>query len=446
MFRSNQRREGMTIAIFGLWRNWAVAVGFLTMLTMLAPIVPKQWLAPINIACYIALQWVHSVLRKRDIPSCSRLIQEVSSVMLITAVALVVIYFFSRGGVKHELTGQPYTMDTPLISILITAPVACLVTLWHLLRGKEPKVCRDCHTRYGNVIEHGFPGLLFRKEWRYQTSLLFLLSLLLSVVDWGYYLVHYVNVNLNRADLFFFLWLPLAMYVLSLIYLGGRYYSMWIYYCQNDEEPFVERPGTTTMRFLIIWADKIFLTFHGTANNYPNGAKIKKFDTPVVIRTPYRERENLHSAITEFDSKTGISNAEIKLIYSSPDDVTYQNMFHYFAFVDNADIVAESDVEGEWMTWGNLCHLASQGLLTRDLVSEIDRVYNISMAWKTYDKEGRRLYKIKHYKPTFRLRDIRNWEVDFNDRRWLNIARNNEDCFGFRLKKIFAKHLKTGKG
>ena len=65
-----------------------------------------------------------------------------------------------------------------------------------------------------------------------------LLSLLLSVVDWGYYLVHYVNVNLNRADLFFFLWLPLAMYVLSLIYLGGRYYSMWIYYCQNDEEPF----------------------------------------------------------------------------------------------------------------------------------------------------------------------------------------------------------------
>ena len=28
MFRSNQRREGMTIAIFGLWRNWAVAVGF----------------------------------------------------------------------------------------------------------------------------------------------------------------------------------------------------------------------------------------------------------------------------------------------------------------------------------------------------------------------------------------------------------------------------------
>ena len=176
--------------------------------------------------------------------------------------------------------------------------------------------------------------MLFRKEWRYQTSLLFLLSLLLSVVDWGYYLVHYVNVNLNRADLFFFLWLPLAMYVLSLIYLGGRYYSMWIYYFQNDEEHFVERPGTTTMRYLIIWADKIFLTFHGTANNYPNGAKIKKFDTPVVIQTPYRERENLHSAITEFESKTGISNAEIKLIYSSPDDVTYQNMFHYFAFVD----------------------------------------------------------------------------------------------------------------
>ena len=268
---------------------------------------------------------------------------------------------------------------------------------------------------------------------------------MLSVVDWGYYLVHYVNVNLNSADLFFFIWLPLAMYVLSLIYLGGRYYSMWVYYCQNDEEHFVEHPGTTTLRFLLLHADRMFLCFYGTDKFYSNGAKIKRFDTPVVITSGYHERENIHNAIDEFKKKTGIQDAEIKLIYSSPDDITYRNVFHYFAFIDNVDSVAESSVEGEWLTWGNVCQLASQGLITRDLKSEIERIYNISMAWKTYDSEGHRLYNIKHYKPTFRLRDLRNWDVDFNDARWLRIARNNDDNFWYQLRRFFPKRLRLRK-
>ena len=51
-------------------------------------------------------------------------------------------------------------------------------------------MCQKCKLRYGNVIEHGFIGELFSREWRYQTSLLFTLSLLLTVVDWGYYLTN----------------------------------------------------------------------------------------------------------------------------------------------------------------------------------------------------------------------------------------------------------------
>ena len=433
------------MAIFGLWRNWAVAVGLLTMLTMLAPIVPKQWLAPINILCYLALQWVHSVLRKRDVPTCSRLIKEVGTVMLVTAVALIVIYFMSRGGIHHEITGQPYTIDTPLIAILITAPVASVVTLIHLMRRRDPEVCRKCRMAYGNVIEHGFAGMLYNKEWRYQTSLLFILSFLLSIVDWGYYLVHYVNVNLNKSDLFFFIWLPLAMYVLSLIYLGCRYYSMWVYYCQNDEAKLVERPGATTLRYLLIYADKMFLSFHPTEGRFPNGAKIKRFDTPAVVKTAYHERENLHAANDEFVRLTGIPHAEIRKIYESPDEVTYHNMFHYFAFVDSSECVADSKIEGEWMSWGNVCQLASGGLLARDLASEIDRIYNVSMAWKTYDREGRRLYKIKHYKPTFRLRDLKGWDVDFNDSRWLNVARDNEDNFWFKFRRLIPRRLRLHK-
>lgn len=436
----------MTISIFGLWRNWAVAVGLLTVLTVLAPMVPRQILAPVNIVFYVVLQLVHWELRKRDVPSCSRLIQQVSAVMLFTAVALVLLYFFGSKEGMHELTGQPYDVSSPVIAILITAPVACVVTLLYWLNRKEPAVCQRCKARYGNVIEHGFVGDLFRKEWRYQTALLFFLSLALSIVDWVYYLVHYVNTDLNKADLFFFIWMPLAMYVLSLISLGMRYYYLWVYYCRNDEDHIIEHPGGTTLRFLVIYGDKLLLNFFPTTMEFPNGAKVKRFDTPAVIRIPYHERENLAQAARLFAGETGIADAEIKFAYSSPDTITYHNIFHYFSFLQSADEIGDSRLDGEWLSWGNVMQLARQGLLERDLVSELKRIYNIAMAWKTYDADGKRLYKIKHYKPTFRLRDIRNWSVDFDDHQWLNVARHNEDNWFYPLRKLLTRKLKPRRG
>jgi len=436
----------MTVAIFGLWRNWAVAVGLLTVLTVLAPIVPRQWLAPVNIFFYIVLQMVHSELRKRDVPSCSRLIQQVSVVMVVTAVALILLYFFGRGENVYEITGQPYDINSPVIVILITAPVASFVTLFYWLNRREPAVCQRCKRRYGNVIEHGFVGGLFRQEWRYQTAMLFVLSFVLMIVDWGYYLLHYVNTNLNRADLFFFIWMPLSMYVVSLIYLGIRYYSLWVYYCQNDEGHYVEKPGVTTLRYLIISGDKLFLNFYPTDAMYANGAKVKRFDCPVVINTSYHERENLVEADRLFKTETGMNSADIKFAYSSPDAITYQNMFHYFAFLPNTDEIGESKLEGEWFTWGNLTQLASQGLLSRDLVSELKRIYDISMAWKTYNEDGKRLYNIKHYRPTFRLRDIHSWDVDFNDHKWLDVSRHNEDKFWYLFRRLFFGKVRMRRG
>ena len=427
----------MSAAIYGLWRNWAVAVGMLKLLTMLAPVTPRMWLAPINVLLYLALEWCRRYFRRGPVPVCSRLNRQVSVVILVTAIALVLLSIYERDGEYHELTGQVYTSASPLLSILITSPLACLVTLCFLLRRGEPETCQRCIMRYGNVIEHGFVGDLYRKEWRYQTQLLFGLSLVLSVADWWYYLRHYVNTNLNHADLFFFAWLPLAMYVCSLIYLGIRYYSLWVYYCRNDEGHYVAQPGTTTLRYLVICDDRILVDFYPTDRTFANGARVKRFDTPVVVRIPYHEKENMGEAIRCFQQATGIPDAEIKLAYDSPDNVTYQNIFHYFAFVGNEEVIADSKLRGEWLSWGNLTQMASEGILDRDFVAEIKRIYRIAMAWKTYDERGRRLYPIKHYKPTFRLSELRNWDVDFNDYSWLRVANHNEDKFWFRVARWF---------
>ncbi len=443
MYRSHERRQGMTAAIFGLWRNWAVAVGVLTVLAFLAPIVPQYWLLPIDIVAYIALQIVRGVLRRRPVPSCSRLMQEVSSVVLISAFVIGIICIFSPGGALKETSGEPFTADSPLLAILITAPVTVLVTACFLLNRTEPLVCRRCKMRYGNVIEHGFVGGLFRKEWRYQTRLLLILSLCLSVVDWGYYLINYVNVNLNRADYFYFLWLPMVMYVLSLIYLGSRYYSMWVYYCCNDEGHYVEKPGATSLRFLLINDNRILIDMRPTEERFSNGAVVKRFDTPVVVKVPYRERENLNDACRLFKDVTGIADADVKLIYSSPDNVTYQNIFHYFAFIDDVEQVTESKVTGEWLSLNEIYELVRHHVMAREIIAEIKRIYDVAMAWKTYDRDGKRLYDIKHYQPTFRLRDIRKWDVDYNDETWLRVRQINQDKPLYALRRLFARVKKN---
>lgn len=444
MFNSSKRREGMTVAIYGLWRNWAVAVGLLTVLAVCSPIVPRQYLAPLNVIFFIGLQWMHSALRGREVPSCSRLIQEVSAVMIVTGIFVIGLYFFARGEGLHELNGQPFDVNSPVIGILVTAPVAAIVTLLFLLNRREPAVCQKCKLRYGNVIEHGFIGDLFRREWRYQTGLLFALSVLLSIVDWGYYLTNYVNINLNRADSFFFIWMPLTMYVLSLVYLGVRYYSLWVYYCQNDEGHLVETQSSSTLRYLIIHGDKILINMMtDTGRTFANGAKVKRFDTPAIVRTQYCDHENIHSAIKLFREHTGIADAEIRLIYTSPDEVTYQNMFHYFAFLPDAEEIADSKIEGEWLNWGHLRQLAQQRLLGRDLLSELNRIYKVAMAWKTYDERGKRLYAIKHYKPTFRLRDVKSWDVNYDDGHWLTVDRMNEDNFWYPVKRLFNKRMRA---
>ena len=142
-------------------------------------------------------------------------------------------------------------------------------------------------------------------------------------------------------------------------------------------------------------------------------------------------------AIRCFQQATGIPDADIKLAYDSPDNVTYQNIFHYFAFVGDEEVIADSKLRGEWLTWGNLTQMASEGILDRDFVAEIKRIYRIAMAWKTYDERWRRLYPIKHYKPTFRLSELRHWDVNFNDFSWLRVANHNEDKFWFRVARWF---------
>ena len=73
--------------------------------------------------------------------------------------------------------------------------------------------------------------------------------------------------------------------------------------------------------------------------------------------------------------------------------------------------------------------------------AEFIRLYTIAMAWKTYTADGKRRYLIRNYVPTFRIRDIKNWDVDYNDIRWLDVARNNQDVPMYGLRRFWRRYV-----
>jgi hypothetical protein len=73
--------------------------------------------------------------------------------------------------------------------------------------------------------------------------------------------------------------------------------------------------------------------------------------------------------------------------------------------------------------------------------SEIERIYKMSMAWKTYDIKGEKIYNIRNYKPTFRVCDIKDWDVDYNDISWLFVSGNNADRPFFKIRKFWYKYI-----
>lgn len=434
MFHSNQRKEGMSAAIFSLWRNWTIAVGFLAILSFVSPLVSQLWLTPICLVLFLALQIVRSHMNGMNVPVCSRLYKEVSVILLIILAIVITRNLFFHS--EFEITGQPTNVEMPMFGVLISGPVTVIVTLLFLLQRKEPLVCQLCRIHYGNVIEKGFIGTIYQREWRYQTRFLCMLSLLLSVISWGYYMVHYINVNLNQADYFIFLWAPLVLYVLSLLYLGWRYYSLWIYYCQNDEHHLVKNDSTSAVRFIVLSQDKIFLDIKSVGGTFDNGQEIQRFDTPATMRLPYQDRIDNARAAQIFKQIAGIQADEIRKIYDSPDCITYQNIFHFFAFLNSTEEIVDSKLEGEWFNLGQLRQLIAQHLVAPNLNAELRRIYRVAMAWKTYDREGKRLYSIRHYRPTFRLKDIRGWDVDYADSEWLEIGARNEDQPFFKFRRF----------
>lgn len=436
MFRAGQRREAITYYIFSLWRNWGVSLGVSCLILILSPEVSKSLLPVITFALVVGMFLFIRGNRKSKNPTCFRIPYMVTLVMLATAVLMVLFNLYEHT-MEYEWTGQPINHMQPFIAILVMAPLYTAISALYMVKGGMNRYfCRECTAQTGSSMERGFMGKILSQEAVFQTRMLFYLSLFTTVIEWAYYFIYFNNVNINSPDTFFFFRVPVILYILSVIYLGFRYYSMWVYYCHNDELGIIERDSVSSLRYLVVSGDTLYLKKSDRVGDKDYG----EYDTPARVRIPYREKVTDYDARHNFKMLSGVSDCFMRFLFENSNLCTLNNSFHYLCYLDDRSEIDDSRISGgEWLPLNVIDRLMREKGLSHDLSAEVMRIYRVAMAWKTYDANGRRLYKIKHYHPTFRLRDIKDWDVDFNDRNWLMVAANNEDRPFFKARRLWQK-------
>lgn len=422
---------------FALWLNWLVSTGMVNIAVFLAPWVTGMWMALLCFSLALCLIVYMRYMRVHHTAVCNLIPWvEMRTLGLAALIMLVISVFFSRGYADMIYGEDLVNHNRPFITILILAPVTLMLTLWVLWRGERNVFCTYCVMKNGMGVERGAVGKLFAEERPVQIKLLILLTLSISILTWTYYFLHYVNVNINSADIYFLTVLPLFLWICTVIYLAIRYFSLYGYYYHTQEIGAIYNVSSTKFRFLVFHDDHIFLS-RDLNNDLPGHDRL---DTPASITLKHTDHPKEGFAQKVFADLSGLSPEEFRIrpMYVSRSDSGKTNIFHYIVMSE----LAERDhrlgkMEGTWYTLSQLQHLLSRHDLDPLLAAEINRLYKVTMAWKTYDAQGRRLYRIKNYKPMFRLHGIMDWDVDFNDRHWLEVANNNEDQFLFRLRKLW---------
>jgi hypothetical protein len=414
-----------------LWRNWALSFGSIILLIAISLIVPRQFMPLIA----LGEAYLLNLLVQIDVSSpnygCVLCVRVVLKTLFWTAVAMFIFNLFASPMVMGEyLADKGYPPQMPLLASLFVFPIAAVNSLTSLSKGNKSAFCRKCRLRYGTYEEEGVMSQMFRRESRYQLIIIAVISIVMTVVDWIYFMYRFSNVNLNSADKFFFVYVSIAIYVVSLFLMGLRNYQTLLVLRTDSIDGGAVEGIAKVVRFTLLSGDYILLK--------PNADSL--LDVPYIIQLTKSELENVNDVERLADS-LGLPNGfKLKYLFRTHGFRAGAGVVQY-AIVFDADFNEHYPEfeDGEWCTLDTVDRYSVAGRLSPQLSHELHRIHTIAMAWKTYDLKGNRLYPIKNYRPTFRLRDLPNWSVDYDDLRWLSIAENNEDSHFFVIRKYWHK-------
>lgn len=414
-----------------MWRNWAIGMGAMVLPIVLGMFMSLTWLPFVALAEIYVLATIYRRRTSEGIGASSLLIKIAEYTIIASALIMVAINIACTDWfLPTIITFKLYNREIPYIASLIIFPVNVFFCCWALYMGNAERHFRRCQRRSGDFAGESIVASLFLRETRYQVGTMLILSFLLAGIEYWYYFFRYINANLNDPDRFFFAYMPAVLYLVSLVMMRGRYIGMESMYSNLEDVSDTHR-NTVKVRFLVFCEDELLLA--------PN--QYDRWDTPFSHTVKSRRAPGPAEVRKIFGDISGLKDFAMRYCFTTEGLVEGTSTVHYAIFIpDDTQGKAEAKAPGaKWFTSYLLDHAMATGALATSTAAELYRIYTITMAWKTYDSHGRRLYPIRGYRPTFRLGDLQNWDVDYDDTSWLHVSHYNEDRHLFRLRSLWAR-------
>lgn len=424
--------------IFSTWTNWTVSVGLVCVLVGLSPYVSRLLLPYVAYALGIIpliMLWYRRQRHNRS----TALLWIAAITLLLSGTGLTALNLTASITDVYQVTGKPVNENLPYVVQLMLSPIIAALSGAFLVRRLGHG--RFFRTSCGRVDVPPVQRMVWQ-ETRYQVRLLFIITTILAVVTWFYCFKHFVTASFNSSDLFFFVWMPVVVYILSVIYLWFRCVSLWAFYIQTDTTKLLHGERMSIIRFLIVADNSLYLTRHQI--------KVKQdeavyFDTPVRITLKDNPTKRIPDAEARrlFVGKTGLEPRSLRFLFKCVGLDRENTVFHFLCDLDSTHAIASSRIKGgEWLKVQDLTHLDRLHMLSAELSAELVHIFTVARAWKSYHRDGRRRYEIRGYKPSVNLGEIKDWDVDFNDTRWLKVARLNADSPFFKLRLAWRRLLR----
>ena len=437
-----------SIQLYNLWKN--LTVGMVTVIAMmtLSKLLPF-YLSPVASILSAAFLYVYIYnSRARRDTSCMIVPYSLMYCLLaysFVTIGLNVIYAWGFDRIPSELV----FFTNPFIPSLVMNPVAFIGMLILLARKHSLHICVDCRLRNGDSIERGVLGSLFESEAHFQLRNLAIVFGVLSVIIWGYYLLFYVNININARDWYVFTWLTIIAFLLDEVYFIARYYNLYLDLKESNElitpEELNDMTAKTYLRFYVICGNHVFVDTH---------AIDPKAVYKEVIDTPFFTKRTVNGITADevrriINKMTGYDNGELRFFFGRKSaDLSNHSILRYFYFLDgDLSDYQDMNVDGEWMDFEKIKYLYSNnpGKLAEISVADTTRLATIMLTEKTFDENGFRKSKIKMYNPTFNLLDVRKSNLDFQDDKWIQVSLFNSDTPMFRLKRWWRRLMGSSK-
>ncbi len=436
-----------SIQLYKLWRN--LTIGMVTVIVMMtmSKLLPFFLSPVVSLVCAAGLYtFIYDSKVKQD-TSCQIVTFGMLYALVTYSFITILLNVMFAWGFK-TIPKEFVFFTKPFIPSLIVNPGCFITFLFLLIRRRRLPMCVDCMLRGSNEFETGTARHIFNSETHLQLRNLTVLFGVLSVIVWSYYLIFYVNININNRDWYVFTWVTIIAFVLDELYFAARYYNLYLDLKESNEiisqDELRDMTAKTYLRYYVICGNSMYVDTHVIDPRTPYKE---------VIDTPFFTKRTMNGISVDevkriIKRMTGV-DGELRFFYGrKAAELTNHSLLRYFYFLDGKpEDYPELNTEGEWMDFDKLKYYYSNnaGKLADIMVTDTTRLATIILTEKTFDERGYRKSKIKFYNPSFNLHDVKRSDLDFQDDKWIKISLFNSDTPLYSFKKKWREFLGSKK-